>query len=238
MSRFQFDPIVVDIETAPHPCAGEFLEPLNLDSIQAAKNLKDPAKIAEDIARRKADAEAEYAAKVGRASLDWNLSRIVALAWTVDGDIITTATCASEDDERDALRLFWKEAEGRDVMGFAARTFDVPTLIQRSRLLGIDHRTLNLARFGKGSVIDVRDVLTFDDARYEAVMPRSLKMFCKRFGIPCDDAIDGAQIPALVAAGQWDQIISHVTSDVQLTVALARRIGLLETATKETAGAF
>lgn len=241
MVKFQFDPIVVDVETAPHPCAPEFLEPLNLDGIQAAKNLKDPAKIAEDIARRKADAEAEHAAKVDRAALDWNLSRIVALAWSTDHENIVVMPCANEDDERHALRQFWGDAEGRDVLGFSVRTFDVPTLIQRSRLLGVQYRRVNLARYGKGSVIDLRDELTFDDARYEAVMPRSLKMFCKRFGIACDDSVAGTDIPALVAAGEWDQVITHVTSDVRLTIALARRIGLLtsaQTAQTEAAGAF
>jgi hypothetical protein len=56
-------------------------------------------------------------------------------------------------------------------------------------------------------------------------MPRSLKAFCKRFGIPVTDEIDGAQIPELVAAGKWEQVRSHVASDVTLTLALARRVG-------------
>jgi hypothetical protein len=76
-------------------------------------------------------------------------------------------------------------------------------------------------------VIDLREILTFDDARYEAIMPRSLKMFCRRFGIAVDDPIVGAEIPALIAAGDWDGVISHVTSDVRATMALARRIGVL-----------
>ena len=122
----------------------------------------------------------------------------------------------------------WKDAKGREILGFAARTFDVPTLIQRSRLLGVEHRAINLARYGKGHVIDLREILTFDDARYEAIMPRSLKMFCKRFGIPCDDGVNGADVPALIQDGNWDAVISHVTSDVRLTMALARRIGVLE----------
>lgn len=224
---FQFDPIVVDIETAPHPCATDFLEPLNLDGITAAKNLKDPAKIEEDIRKRRADAEAEHASKLGRAALDWNLSRIVALAWSTDHETVIVKPCANEDEEADALRAFWKDAEGREVLGFAARTFDAPTLIQRSRLLSVGHRALNLARYGKGSIIDLREILTFDDARYEALMPRSLKMFAKRFGIPCGDDINGADIPQFIADGKWDEVISHVTSDVRLTIALARRIGVL-----------
>jgi hypothetical protein len=224
---FHFDPIVVDIETAPHPCAADFLEPLNLDGITAAKNLKDPIKIAEDVAKRRAEAEAEHATKLGRAALDWNLSRIVALAWSTDHETVVVMPCQDEEQERDALKTFWKDAEGREVVGFAARTFDAPTLIQRSRYLSVGHRGLNLARYGKGSVIDLRDILTFDDARYEAIMSRSLKTFCRRFGLPVEDGINGADIPQLVADGKWDEVIAHVTSDVRLTIALARRIGVL-----------
>lgn len=227
MSSFRFDPIIVDLETAPHPCAGEFLEPPDLDSITAAKNLKDPEKIKADIEKRRLDAVDEHMAKLGRAALDWNLSRIVALAWSTDHETVIVKPCANEEEERDALAAFWKDAEGREVLGFAARTFDAPTLIQRSRLLSVGHRALNLARYGKGSIIDLREVLTFDDARYEALMPRSLKMFCKRFGLPVTDEVSGADIPQLVADGKWDEVISHVTSDVQLTIALARRIGIL-----------
>jgi hypothetical protein len=224
---YETHPIVVDIETAPHPCAGDFLEPLNLDGIKAAGNLKDPEKIKADLEKRRADATVEHASKIGRAALDWNLSRIVALAWSTGTDIIVMP-CANEDEERAALVAFWQDAKGREILGFAARTFDAPTLIQRSRLLNVEHRPINLARFGKGSIIDLREILTFDDARYEAIMPRSLKMFCRRFGIAVDDPIGGAEIPALIAAGEWDGVISHVTSDVRATMALARRIGVLE----------
>jgi hypothetical protein len=234
---FNFDelrsPIVVDIETCAHGCAAEYLEPLNLDGIKPAGNLKDPIKIELDIAKRKADAIAEYGEKLSRAALDWNLSRIVALAWSTDGgETIVVKPCANEAEEAMALLAFWKDAEHRQIMGFAARTFDVPTLIQRSRLLDIKHRMVNLARFGKGSVIDLREILTFDDARYEAIMPRSLKMFCKRFGLEVDDPIDGKDIAQLMAEGNWDGIISHVTSDVRLTAKLAQRIGVLQVPAK------
>jgi len=220
-------PIVVDLETSAHPCAAEYLEPPNLDAITAAKNLKDPAKIADDLARRKADALAEYETQLSRAALDWNLSRIVAIGWYVDGDPIVVETCQNEAQEAIALIKFWQAAAHRQVLGFCARTFDVPTLIQRSRLLNLSYRSINLARFGKGNVIDLRDLLTFDDARYEALMPRSLKMFCRRFGLPVEDTINGSDIGQLVADGKWDDVAAHVRSDVDLMVRLAQRIGVL-----------
>jgi hypothetical protein len=59
-------------------------------------------------------------------------------------------------------------------------------------------------------------------------MPRRLKTFCKRFGLPVNDAIDGADVPQLIADGRWDDVIAHVRSDVELTIKLANRIGLLD----------
>lgn len=228
-------PIVVDIETAPHPCATDYVPPPDLDSIKAAGNLKDPDKIKADIEARKAKAHAEHAESLSRAALDWNLCRIVALGWSCDGgERVTVKPCANEDEEVNALTAFWRDAEGREFLGFSARTFDLPVLIQRSRLLKLKCcRNVNLARYGKGSVIDLRDILTFDDARYEAVMPRSLKMFCKRFGLTVEDEVSGADVPQLIADGKWDAVIAHVTSDVRLTAQLAKRIGVLAETTAD-----
>jgi hypothetical protein len=218
----------VDIETVPHDCVRDYVAAPDLGAVTAAKNLKDPAKIAESIESRKAELQAEYQESLSRAALDWNLSRIVALAWQSAGDDdVTVYSCHNEVEERQALINFWSDYLGRKMVGFCARTFDAPTLIQRSRLLNVNHPRVRIDRFGRGDVVDVRDVLTFDDARYEAIMPRSLKAFCRRFGIPVEDEIDGKDIPQLVAEGKWELVKSHVTSDVRLTLALAQRVGVI-----------
>ncbi len=67
-------------------------------------------------------------------------------------------------------------------------------------------------------------------------MRRSLHAFCKRFGIPVTDTISGADIPALVAAGEWDQVKAHCISDVEATLALARRLGVVNPAMAEAVG--
>lgn len=222
---------LLDIETAPHPCVSEFVTPPDLSTITAAKNLKDPAKIADDMAKRQDAATADYQQQLSRASLDWNLSRIVALAWTDESGEDNILTCEDEDAEVRALAVLWRRIRSVNdapIIGFSARSFDLPTLIQRSRLLGVRYPFVSLARYGKGDVQDLRDLLTFDDARYEAIMPRTLKAFCKRFGIACDDAIGGADIPALVAAGDWAGVEAHVTSDLHLTRKLAEAINVIE----------
>lgn len=225
------DQLVFDIETCAHEAAADFLPRPDLDSITAAKNLKDPAKVAEDIQKRRDAAEADYLASLSRAALDWNLSRIVAIGLSFDGGDPCVELCRTEAEEKAALAEFWSHVRfdrPAQLIGFCARTFDVPTLIQRSRLLGVRYPQISLGRWGKGDVTDLRDILTFDDARYEALMPRSLKAFCRRFGIPVDDEISGADIPACVAAGDWASVEAHVTSDVRLTVALAERLGVIK----------
>jgi hypothetical protein len=220
--------IAVDIETVPHDCVRDYVAVPDLGAVTANKNLKDPVKVAENIEAKRAELTSEYETSLSRASLDWNLSRIVALAYQCHGDEdVTVYSCHNEDEERQALVNFWKDSIGRRIVGFCARTFDVPTLIQRSRLLGINHPRVRIDRFGRGDVVDVRDVLTFDDARYEAIMPRSLKSFCRRFGLQVDDEIDGKDIGQLVQQGQWELVKSHVKSDVELTVSLAKRVGVL-----------
>jgi hypothetical protein len=56
-------------------------------------------------------------------------------------------------------------------------------------------------------------------------MKQSLKAFARRFGLDVPDLIDGAQIAELVQQGQWDQVCAHVLADVELTRALARKLG-------------
>lgn len=236
---YRLAPIIVDLETAPHPSASSYLEAPDLDAITPSRNLRDPIKITEDLERRKAEALSHYANLMLRAALDWNLSRIVAIGWSTDGgETVDTETCRDDLSELTALSHFWEASRGRQLLGFSIRTFDAPTLVQRSRLLGIEPRDLSLARYGRGSVIDLRDILTFDDARYEAIMPRTLKAFCRRFDIPVRDEVNGSEIPALVAAGEWDKVVAHLISDVRLTAALAKRIGVLEEAVMEAAEAF
>lgn len=220
--------VIVDLETMSHPCAAEFIPKPDLDAIKAAGNLKDPEKIAADVEKRKAEAKAGYEWSLSRAALDWNLSQIVCIGYQVMGQDVKALVCRNDDEEIDALKRFWADAGPLPrLVGFNSRGFDVPTLIQRSRLLGVSHPHIKIGRFGNGDVIDIRDILTFDDARYEALMPRSLKAFARRFGLTVDDAHDGADVAQLVRADAWDDIAAHCTSDVNLTRQLALRIKAL-----------
>ncbi len=135
---------------------------------------------------------------------------------------------AGDIGEALALEQFWKIASSRPLIGFRIREFDLPLMIQRSRYLGVRPLDLDLGRYARREVIrDLYDVLTFNDMRATSLMRRSLKSFARRFGIPVDDETNGADVPALIAAGNLDAVCEHCTSDVRLTVALAKRIGVI-----------
>ncbi len=141
-----------------------------------------------------------------------------------------------EAAEAAALRHFWSMAKHRTLIGFRCKDFDLKFAIQRSRYLGIEYPQLDLGRYSnRSAIVDLYHELTFNDSqdRDSWCMRRTLKAFSKRFGLPVEDETAGADIAALVAADQWDQVIAHCTSDVKLTVALAQRLGFVQTAQAE-----
>jgi hypothetical protein len=226
------DPIVVDLETVSLELAADYVPPPDLSLITAAKNLKDPVKVADDLAKRQAEALAGHAAQLGKAALDFNLARIVAIGWlTAQQAHPSVVVCRDEDDEAIALTRFWTEVGHGPLLGFRIRTFDAPMLMARSRYLGVRYPALDLSRYARGGrLTDLWDVLTFGLSDYEctSVMPRKLKSYGLRFGVSVPDDIAGKDIGALVAAGQWDDVAAHCGADVTLTAALARRVGVLQ----------
>ena len=217
-------PIVVDIETAGLPNAGYFLEP-----VQPARNLKDPEKIKADIAEKEA-------ARLDKLALDWNVGRIVALGWWTEQDGTHAHLCLNEREEDGTLQDFWLNARHRTIVGFNVKGFDLRYMVQRSRYLGIAHPVLDFSKYSRKGIIDLYLELTFGDGTYDqGAMRRTLHAFCKRFGIPVEDSITGAEIPALFAAGQFAAVADHVRADVAATVALAQRLGVIRTPVQETA---
>lgn len=237
-------PIVFDLETAGLPNAADFLDPIpdavpDESPIEQDKRLIDPVKIEADLAKKRvARAQANREAqekveqrrveRIQKAALDWNIGRIVALAWWTENGGTVVRLCQNEIDERAAIEDFWQECRHRSLVGFAIKGFDLRFLIQRSRLLSIAYPWLDLGKYSRKGVIDLFLDLTFNDGTYDSgPMRRTLKAFCKRFGIPVTDDIDGSEIPALVDAGEWEKVKQHVESDLGLTLALAHRLGVV-----------
>lgn len=209
-------PIVVDIETCGLENAVEFLEPVTPDA-----RLKDPEKIKNDIADKEQ-------ARLNRLSLDWNVGRIVAIGWWTEQASVDVRLCRDETEEANALFDFWDESRHRTIVGFNLKGFDLRFMVQRSRYLRVPHPILDFSKYSRKGVTDLFIDLTFGDGTYDqGAMKRTLKAFCRRFGIPVDDVINGAEVPALVAAGEWEKVAEHCRADVESTVLLARRLGIV-----------
>jgi len=209
-------PIVIDIETCGLPNAEDYLEPVQPDS-----RLKDPEKV-------KADIEAKTEARLDKLGLDWNVGRIVAIGlWTEDAS--DYRPIRNEAEEHEGLNYAWHIARHRTIVGFNIKAFDLKYMIQRSRYLRVPHPDLDLGKYTRRGIEDLYSLLTFNEGTYDqGAMRRSLKAFAKRFGIPVNDTINGKDIPALVAAGDWEAVVSHVQADVETTVELARRLGVIQ----------
>lgn len=207
--------IVTDIETVA-------VDGFDIEPIAAPANYKDPEKIAAYIA------QAEAAQREKAALYPWT-SRVVALG-TASGDHDpSVVVITSEAEEREALTWFWRSIVHEDdarfvrpLIGFNHRTFDLPVLMARSTLLGVPYQPLNLDRY-RSPHVDLLDRLTF----FGSVPARSLHWFARRFGLPVDDTVRGADVAGLVVKGDWEAVRAHCASDVQLTRALAQRLGLM-----------
>ena len=213
--------LAFDIETCPMPTCAEYLT----DAIEAPSNYKDPAKIAAYI-------EEKRQKQIADAGLDLDLCEVVAIGWALpsvqgDDDRIYAQT-RETTSEADMLSGFWRfvqavQRESGNLVGFNCLSFDLPILLRRSLYLGVPVPKIPLDKYRHEGVIDVADVLTFNGR----MTWRSLSFYARRFGIPHDDSVKGDQIAALVAAGEWEKVASHVRADVQTTAALAQRIGLI-----------
>lgn len=211
---------VFDLETAALPDVAQYLDP-----VEAARNLVDPVKIEADIKKRTAD-------QAGQCALDWNTARIVALgfvgSWMSGPEIMT---CVDETREAGVLRefAFMMSEHHPRLVGFCSRKFDAPMLLQRGRYLNIDMPRISLKRWDNPDMVDLFDLLTFDDAPATSVMRRSLTSFCRRFHLDVEvDSTTGHDIAALVAAEDWNGVSEHCRRDLQKTRLLAERLGVIQ----------
>ena len=202
--------LIIDCETVA-------VTGLEIEPVTAPANYKDEAKIAAYIA------EAEQAQRDKAALYPWTC-RIIAIGWCYEGsEAVTVRTGNADAMERAMLQEFWYDAKGQNLVTFNGLEFDLPVLMARSRLLGVDAPVLNIDRY-RSPHPDLLKLLRFNGA----IPGRSLRWFAKRFGLNTDDAFSGAHVAGLVEAGNWDAIEKHVESDVTLTRQLAERLGVIK----------
>lgn len=204
---------ILDIETAPHPDAKSWLGPVKVDS-----RLKDEAKI-------KADREEKEAAQLADCALHPDKCVIVALGYYDVGHTKPKVwVCKNEDAERVALAEFFATLGNAKLVTFYGHRFDLIVLWRRAKYLGVKRPKLNIDRY-KSPHIDLWWELTERGALREAP---GLQFYGKRLGVGTLDKVDGGDIPALVAKGDWQAVHDHCLSDIGLTHIVANFCDVLE----------
>lgn len=210
---------ILDLETAAHPDAKQWVDPVKADA-----RLKDPEKIAADLAEKTAKREGEF-------GLDPDCCRIVALGYYDVGTTEPTVYLMRDElEEREQLKLFWASFDKHQtrLVTFNGIRFDLPVLLMRSLYLQVPHPELVIAPAWKTHHVDLWNRLSLDGARKDV---HSLAFYARRFGIGTLDKVDGSQIQRLVDADtqeSWQAIHDHCLSDIGLTHALANRLGVLQ----------
>lgn len=162
---------IFDIETCPLPPEElAVLEP----KLAPAKNLKDPEKIAADIA-------AKRAAWLEDAALS-----------AITGRVLAVGVLRGEEpeifhgyDEHANIGAFWDLIhEGGSFAGFNVASFDLPFLVRRSWKLGIPIPPIRSGRHWSGNFIDLRDVWGLGEYHPEG----SLDMISRHLGFPGKDS--------------------------------------------------
>lgn len=209
--------VYLDTESAPLADAEKWLPEFHHN-----KGTNDPAKRAAQIAEKRANALAE-------AALDPDLCRIVALGswWDTEAEP-ALVLCHDESQEAAALAEFWEtfrairhEHPYTVMVGSNLLGHDLPIMVRRSLYLRVEVPMLERGKYRHRDVIDLKSLLCDDDG----LAWRSLDYYCRRFQLDVPhDPIDGAQIPALVAAGDWLAVRNHLRCDLVKVRALAQRI--------------
>jgi hypothetical protein len=203
--------LVFDVETVPMPDCADFLT----DPIEAPSNYRDPDKIRAYINNKQAQ-------QIEEAGLDFDLCEIVAISCGGKGyDVAVTRETV---DERDLITNFWEtvtriQQEFGVLVGFNILNFDLPVLLRRSLYLDLPAPSLSIDRYRHDGIIDLAEVLSFGRRDWL----HTLGFYCKRFGIPHNTTVRGADVAWLVANKQWQLVADHCLDDMRGARELAFR---------------
>lgn len=229
-------PIYIDIETIPGQSEAVreiVLEKAKRDKerISAPGNYKDPAKIAEFIAMKEAEIDAEAEDRWRKTALDGGLGQIVAMSiavgdgpieshwldpWKTSEPIILmrmNETIAAAYDKAKQVRPYFV---GHNITGF-----DLRFIQQRCIINGI--KPHNVIPFDAKPWDDrVFDTMT----RWAGVGNRvSLDNLCKMLSIPGKpDDIDGSKVWDFVQAGKIADVAEYCAGDVERVRQIHKRM--------------
>lgn len=203
----------LDIETGPQLTAVlEHLAP----EFEAPANLKDPAKIAAAVARKREDWLAD-------AALSPLTGKVLAVGFLFTDK---SAPVILEGDEPDILSATFETIRNcamgarYHLAGFNIHLFDLPFLTRRAWVHDLKPPPLLAGRYFPAWIIDLREVWTFFD-RHGA---GSLDAIGKALGFGGQHGT-GAQFARLYGHAETKaEAIAHLVRDLELTAQIAGRI--------------
>lgn len=205
--------IVFDIETGPLP---DIVLDALMPEFEPAANLKDPDKIAADIAKKKAKFKQD-------AALSPLTGRVLAVGFQPDfGD---PPLILADDDEAVLLASVWnhfRTAGGQRrpmFVGFNVHAFDLPFLVKRSWVNGVDiPPNIRQGRYWADWFVDLREIWQLGDRQASG----SLDAICRALGLGEKNG-SGADFAKLWKEDR-EQAIKYLLNDLELTAKLAARL--------------
>jgi hypothetical protein len=206
--------LIADFETTARDDIDQFADDMRVD-----RRLVDPEKIA-----------AAKAKRIEMAATDIDFAQIACVGLWSSTDDGPTVLCGLP--EREMVGAFWQAYEavtsdGGQVVGFNIGTYDLPLAITRAQILDVPYTRVDLYRYAKGGpVLDLLRILTHDWA-VDKDKWKKLDVYARLRGIDIPDPTTGADMPALIAAGDWEAVRAHNLADLRRTQALAQRLGYI-----------
>lgn len=204
---------VFDIETGPLP---DIILDALVPEFEPAANLKDPEKIAADIAKKKVRFKEQ-------AALSPLTGRVLAVGFQPDFGDPPLILC--DDDESKLLASVWdhfRTAGGNRrpmFVGFNIHGFDLPFLVKRSWVNGVPvPPNVRQGRYWADWFIDLREVWQLGDRQAEG----SLDTICRALGLGEKNG-SGADFARLWQENR-DEAVKYLLNDLDLTAKLAAKL--------------
>jgi len=210
---------LLDLETISAADCEQWLQPIEQD-----KRFTDPAKIADDLAKKKA-------ALIDSAALDADLCQIVAVGLQQHTEEEPRAFLIPEEGtEREALDLIWRHVNATTpFVGYGLTWFDAGVLVRRSQLLDVrvPSAIYKQGKYRHDLIVELADYLTLN-GMIEQKKGRTLDYHCQRLGIQVADGVSGKDVGELWRSGQHEAVRAHLLADMQRLSALAVRLGVID----------
>lgn len=207
--------IFIDIETIPAPDLPEELKPEC-----KLGNLKDLAKI--EIKKKEWETDPNGQIKAMSVSPWMNKIVCIEMYQSWNNEFSSKYGNPNIDSERWYLDDFWDIQENYTTLlvGFNILNFDIPTIINRSMLLGVTPTVeIPLRRYSRYPVYDMAMIL----CGWDISKLKKFNWYLKRFGLP-DKTGDGSQVYGWHQAGEHQKISDYCKADVLACKALFEKM--------------